>query len=248
MLPRFLALTLVFGLGTSCAVPTMDAVRDLAAIHTPTDWQPMSPAQMTTSPANYFGEVNAIADAGGSYTVQDHGQLELAILQRISQVDISDPARSIEVGSWLLIELAHDDYPQARVEAAKIMARLAGSWILHEEARLVECTPDADLRVAIQALDKASTSKEFQRALSQMQVTSIPDTDVGIRILTALGRTANRFAFTTGQGNAQVFSLALKIVLQGLEEGSQDSNKDVAEICAHWHSLLVARAMSPNDS
>ncbi|MDA0667536.1 MAG: hypothetical protein O3A95_07545 [Planctomycetota bacterium] len=248
MLPRFLALTLVLGLGTSCAIPTMDAVRDLAAIHTPTDWQPTSPAQMTTSPANYFGEVDAIADTEGSYAVEDHRQLELAILQRIAQVDISDPARSIEVGSWLLIELAHDDYPEARVEAAKIIANLAGNWILHEDARIVEGKPDADLRVAIQALDHASSSTEFQLALGQLQVATIPDTIVGIRILTALGRTANRFSFTTGQGDAHVFSLALKIILQGLEEGSLDSNKDVAEICEHWHTLLMSRAMSPTNS
>ena len=203
---------------------------------------------MTTSPANYLGEIDALADSEGSYAVQDHRQLELAILERIAQVDISDPARSIEVGSWLLIELAHDDHPEARVEAAKILANLAGNWILHEDARLVDENPDADLRVAIQALDQAASSTEFQLALDQLQVAIIPETMVGIRILTALGRTANRFAFTSGQDDDAVFSLALKIILQGLEEGSHDANQDVAEICAHWHALLLSRSMSPVQS
>jgi len=244
MLPRILALTLVLGLGTSCAIPTMDAVRDLAAIHTNTDWQPVSPAELTTSPANYFGEVTAAADEEGSYVIANHQELELAILERIAGVDVSDSARSLEVASWLLIELAHDDYPEARVQAAKILSNLAGNWILHENARLTETSPDADLRVAIQALDQASTSQEFQKALTQLSIAEIPDTIVGIRILTALGRTSEGFAFTSGQGDTMVYSVALKIIVQGLEQGSHDAQPDVAEICEHWHTLLMSRAMT----
>ena len=226
----------------------MDAVRDLAAIHTNTDWQPVSPAQMTTSPANYFGEVTAAVDEQGSYVVANHRKLELAILERIAGVDVSDSARSLEVASWLLIELAHDDYPEARVQAAKILSNLAGNWILHEDARLVEDSPDADLRVAIQALDHASTSQEFQQALSQLRVATIPDNMVGIRILTALGRTSEQFAFTSGQGDEMVYAMALKIIVQGLEQGSHDTHPDVAEICEHWHTLLMSRAMMETDS
>ncbi|MFK5955804.1 MAG: hypothetical protein QM477_05075 [Planctomycetota bacterium] len=220
----------------------MDAVHDLAAIHTQTDWQPMSPAEMTTSPANYMGDVSAAADEPGSYLVANHKSLELAILSRIAQVDVSDPARSLEVSSWLLVELAHDEHSAARVEAAKILSNLAGNWILHENARILASVPDTDLMSAVRALDQASSSTEFQMALEQLHAAAIPDTITGIRILTALGRSANQFAFTSGQGDEMVFSVALKIILQGLEEGSRDPKPEVAEICEHWYNLLQSRS------
>ncbi len=239
MLPRLLRLLLVAS-AASCAIPAMDAVHDLAAIHTPTDWRPQTPAMLTAAPAFYLGDLSAASQGAGSYAIPEHRPLELAMLQRIASVDLHDPARSIEVSAWMMVELLQDDYPAARNEAAKILARLAGTWIVEENAALAAVDTNIHLTAALQDFDQAQSRADFDAAISKIGQAPIPDAITALRILTALGRKANDYAFTSGEGNQHVFSTALRLILIGLEQGSKDADSTVAATCAHWVDLLSA--------
>ena len=245
MLPRLLSVFAILGLGFSCAVPAMDAVRDLAAIHTAEDWRPQSPALMTASPDYYLGDFTAATDGAGTYPVEDHRSLEMAILARVASVDVSDPARSIEVSAWMLLALSQDDYPAARAEAARILAQNAGNWILHERARLMPKTEGGDLTEALLTLDQASTRGQFELAMAEISAATLPDEITGIRVLTAIGRMVEDFSYSSGAGNEVPFSAALGIVLHGLEQGLQDPDPTVVETCQHWLDLLLPRATGP---
>lgn len=246
MMPRLLPVCAILGLSASCAVPPMDAVRDLAAIHTAEDWRPQSPALLTASPDFYHGDLSAKVDGAGSYEIHDHRTLEMAILERVANVDVSNPARSIEVCSWMLVALAQDDYPAARAEAARILAQNAGNWILHEDARLLPKEDGVDLAAALNRLDQASTRSQFEEAVYQISAAHLPEDATGIRILTALGRMVGDFSYTSGQGNDVPFSAALGIVLDGLERGLEDPDPTVVETCQHWLDLLLPRATGPS--
>ncbi|MHC4379909.1 MAG: hypothetical protein ACYSU1_02300 [Planctomycetota bacterium] len=245
MKPSLLPVFAILGLGVSCAVPAMDAVRDLAAIHTAEDWRPQSPALLSASPEYYLGDLTSAADGFDTYVIEDHRQLEMAILQRVASVDVSDPARSIEVSSWMLVALSQDDYPAARSEAARILAQNAGNWILHENARLMPKSEDGNLAEALLTLDRAKTRGQFEVAMTEVSAATLPDRITGIRILTAIGRMVSDFSYSSGAGNEVPFSAALGIVLDGLEQGLQDPDPTVVETCRHWLDLLLPRATGP---
>jgi hypothetical protein len=247
MLPRLLSVLLLLALVPACAVPPMNAVRDLAAIHTVDDWQPRSPATLSVSPDFYYGDLTAATERSGTYPVTDHRKLELAILERIATVDVHDPAESLEVSSWLLVLLTEDDHPAAREEAAQILARNAGNWIVHDDARLLAKDPSIDLVSALRGLDAASDRTTYDLALARIGKAEIPDVLTGIRILTALGRTAIDYSFSSGEGDDRVFSTALGIVLMGLEVGREDPDPEVSETCRYWYDLLLPRAQEPVD-
>ena len=242
MMPRLVSVLLLLTLAFSCAVPPMDAVRDLAAIHTEDDWRPRSPAQMSVAPAYYFGDLTAVAERAGSYTVEDHRALEKEILERIATVDVSDPAESLEVSAWMMVALLQDNHAPARKRAAEILGRNAGNWIVTEDARLRTANPDINLVAALRGLESAEDRMSFDLALSQIGSASIPDAVTGIRILTALGRKAIDFTYSSGEGDDRIFSTALGIVLMGLEQGRNDADAEVSETCVYWHDLLLPRA------
>lgn len=248
MMPRLLSVLLLLTLATACAVPPMDALRDLAAIHTEDDWQPRSPAQLSVSPAFYHGELSAATERAGTYVVEDHRALEMAILERIATVDVGDPAESVEASAWLMVVLLQDDHAEARREAAEILARNAGNWIVEDGARLRAKDPSIDLIGALRGLDSASDRTTYDLALSRIGSAEIPDIVTGIRILTALGRTALEFSYTSGEGDDRVFSTALGIVLMGLDHGRTDPDSTVAETCSTWYDLLLPRAQEAVDA
>ncbi|MGB0952211.1 MAG: hypothetical protein ACPG31_03215 [Planctomycetota bacterium] len=242
MMPRLISFLLLLTLATACAVPPMDAVRDLAAIHTEDDWRPRSPAQMSVAPAYYFGDLTAVAERAGSYTVDDHRALEKEILERIATVDVGDPAESLEVSAWMMVALLQDDHAPARKRAAEILGRNAGNWIVGEQARLRSTNPEINLVGALRGLENAEDRVSFDLALSQIGSAEIPDAITGIRILTALGRKAIDFTYSSGDGDDRIFSTALGIVLMGLDQGRNDADAEVSETCVYWYDLLLPRA------
>jgi hypothetical protein len=243
-LPLFLWASLAMLLATSCGVPPMDAVRDLAAIHTADTWRPRTPADMTVSPEVYLGDAAARRLGAGTYEVADHRTLELAILEQLNQVDPSDPANAVETSSWLLIELLKDDYPGARIAAAKILSNLAGRWISAYDARLVEEVPGGDLTAAIEKMQAATDGRSLNSAARELSAMSFPDAGTALRVLTALGRRADTLGFTDNEANQPLYALALKLVMIGLEEGSRSADADVAEACRERYELLLSYAQA----
>jgi hypothetical protein len=230
LLPK-LVTCIALGLAASCSLPTMDAVRDLAAIHTQTDWQPQTPAHLSVPPAFYYGNPAARASGDGIYAVEDHRGLELAIIEQINGVDANDPAYAIEVCAWMLMELTQDEHREARIAATHVLLRLAGTWAQTENVTWSAAQEGASFELAVGALNAATDHASFIAAVEQLQLTQFPDVLSGIRVLTALGRLAHRFGLGSGDGDTVVLSAALGIVIQSFEvcEGTPDPR--VADAC-----------------
>jgi hypothetical protein len=226
----------------ACAVPPMDAVRDLAAIHTEDTWRPRTPADMTVPPAVYLGDATARRLGAGTYEVADHRTLELAIIDQLNAVDAADPAASFEVASWLLLALLRDDYGGARVQAAKVLSNLAGNWISDLGAQLDEEEPELSLTAGLAALQAAADGRQLNAAARALSRTAFPDAASALRTLTALGRLSDSRAFSVSDANEPLYSLGLKLVLIGLEEGARSEDAEVAEACRARYELLMAYA------
>jgi len=209
----------------------MDAVGDLAAIHTQTDWRPQSPAYMSVPPDFYFGNVAARVSGEGIYAVDDHRELEVAIIEQINGVDASDPAYAVEVCAWMLIALSQDDHTEARIGSTHVLLRIAGTWAEMEGVTWAQAQDGADFQAAVRQLDAASDHRSFIEAVEQLQRTRIPDVISGIRVLTALGRMSHEFGLSSGDDDEVVISAALGLVIQSIEKLNDVSDQRVADAC-----------------
>lgn len=228
----------------ACSVPPLDAIRDLAAIHSETDWQPRSPAQLSVPPDWYLeGVMSAKLPESGSYEVADHRALELAILDRIGPIDVDKPPMACESASWLLLELLHDDHSAARIKAAAHLSALAGAWIERKGARLPAMEPTGSLPAALQAVEAARDSKEFLAALELVQRAPLADGTSTIRLLAGLGRRASLHGVGPNHQSAELLAaIGTRAILSGLEIAAQDPDPEVARACRERHDLLVRYA------
>lgn len=220
---------IALGLAASCSLPTMDVVSDLAAIHNQRNWQPQSPAQMSVPPDFYFGNVAARVSGDGSYVIENHGALELAILEHVNGVDASDPSYAIEVSAWMLIELSQDDHSEARVAATHVLLRLAGTWAETKGVTWMAAEEGADFQQAVRTLNAATDHASFIIGVEALRRTQITDLMSGIRVLTALGRLSHKHGLSAGGGNDIVLSAALGLVIQCLEQIDADTDTEVAD-------------------
>lgn len=224
----------------ACSVAPMNAVRDLAAIHDETSWQPRSPAQMTAAPAAYLGQVSTdLARGDGIYVVADHRELELAILDKISGVPAQDPAAALEAAAWLMIELAHDDHREARVKSAAILSQLAGAWVDREGVRLSSAALVGDLATATRAVDAAEDARAFLAAMRLLDVAPLPSGPDAARLVAGVGRTAHSLGVGQDHESAEyLYRLGTRAVLATLESGARDADAEVARACAERAELL----------
>lgn len=224
----------------ACSISPEDAVRDLAAIHTETDWQPRSPAQMSVPPAWYLeGPMSATVPQAGSYEVTDHRALELAILDEIGPIDPRDPALAFESAAWLLLELLHDDHGAARVRAAVHLSNLAGAWIEDQGARLPAGPLQGDLISALQSVESAQDAKQFLAALEQVQQAPLADGTSLIRLTAGLGRRAGLHGITADHASADLLAaIGTRIVLAAFALGAADPDQEVARACQERQELL----------
>jgi len=241
-LPLSLFPLLAMVLLASCGVPPVDAVRDLAAIHSKDHWRPVSPADMTVSPEVYLGDQTARRLGAGNYEIADHRTLELAILKQLNTVDPANPGDALETASWLLVELTQDDYGGARIQAAKILSNLAGIWISREGAQLVDEDPSENLPEALRQLQEAPDAAALSKAATRLSHVAFPDSLTALRVLTALGRRADTRSYADNGSNGPIYSLALKLVMIGLEEGTHSAEEDVARACQERYDLLLSYA------
>jgi hypothetical protein len=207
----------------------MDVVSDLAAIHNQTNWQPQSPAQMSVPPDFYFGNVAARASGDGSYVIEDHRALELAIIEQINGVEATDPSYAIEVSAWMLIELSQDDHSEARVGATHVLLRLAGTWAEMNDVHWMPAEDGADFQQAVRALNAATDHSSFIAGVEALRRTQVPDLISGIRTLTALGRLSHKHGLSAGGGNNIVLSAALSLVMQSLEQVDTGTDTKAAD-------------------
>lgn len=224
----------------ACSVAPMNAVRDLAAIHDETSWQPRSPAVLTASPASYLGEMSTdLARGGGEYEVADHRALELAIIEKIGGVPTQDPAASLEAAAWLMIELAHDDHREARIKSAAILSQLAAAWVDREGVRLSAAPPAGDLAAATRAVDAAQDARAFLDAMRLLDAAPLPPGPDAARLVAGVGRTAHALGVGSGHDSAPLlYRLGTRAVLATLEASARDGDAEVARACAERADLL----------
>jgi hypothetical protein len=225
---------------SACAISPEDAVRDLAAIHTETDWQPRSPAQMSVPPAWYLeGVKSAKVPQAGSYEVSDHRALELAILDEIGPIDVQNPAMAFESAAWLMLELLHDDHGTARVLAAVHLSNLAGAWIADKGARLPAEPLHGDLAAALHAVEAAQDAKQFLAALELVQQAPLADGTSLIRLTAGLGRRASLHQIGPGHESAALMAaIGTRAVIAALTLGAADADQEVARACRERQELL----------
>lgn len=245
-LPALSLLILAILLG-SCTAPSRRGIEDLAAIHDPATWMPRSPAFLSVSPDVYLAAKPTINGGPGRYKVDDHRELEQAILKSIATAPREDPGLVIEASSWLAIELLHDDFPAARIQAAAILSSFAGHWIERNQIQLPHADPaDADrfarATTAFLAADEAGDEQERLAALEHLITLQPPTPLAAVRTMTGIGRRLGHKPLAD-ESSPRALAFALRNVLYLLEVGSQDSDPDVAENCRKRYNMLAAYAL-----
>lgn len=218
----------------------MNAVRDLAAIHDERNWQPRSPADMTVAPAAYMGKADTdLVRGAGTYVVEDHRALELAILDKVGGVEHDDPTAALEATSWLMIELLHDDHPAARIKSAAILSQLAGAWVDRKGVRIPAVPLTGNLEAALRAIDTATDANEFLAAMQLLSAAPLPAGPEAVRVVVGASRTASAFGVGDDHRSALLlYTLGTRAVLSALDAGAQAADPEVAHACAERAALL----------
>lgn len=230
-------------LASACAMPSGDAVRDLAAIHDPVDWTPRSPAALSVAPGAYMGNMGDRISGAGLYEIHDHRQLELALLDSIAATEPDREGPTLEASAWLLTLLLADDHAAARVRSAKTLSSWCGHWVSRMEARL-PVDPQGSLEEAVRMLDEVEEREEFEAALLALNQAALPDAWTAVRVLTGLARTAPRWS-TIEERNPAVFAFSLRVVLLGLQTAAKDADPEVAAVCKERAGLVRDYASRP---
>ncbi len=244
--PALILSILVLVLG-SCTAPARRGIEDLAAIHNSNTWMPRSPAFLSVSPDVYLAAKPSVNGGPGHYTIHDHRELEHAILKSIASAPREDAGMVIEATSWLAIELLHDDYNKARIQAAAILSSFAGHWIEQTGINLPHADPaDADRygRAATDFLAADETGNDQKRlAALETLITLQPPTPLAaVRTMTGVGRRLGRKPLAE-EYTPRALAFALRNVLYLLEVGSRDSDPEVAENCRKRYNMLAAYAL-----
>jgi len=246
-----LALSLLVLL-SSCAAPAGRAIEDLAAIHDPRDWSPRSPATLSVPPETYLAERPMRGGGPGRYVIDDHRELELAILRSLATAPYNDQGMALEASAWLAVELLYDDYDEARAKSAAVLSSLAAAWIERLAVRvpIAQATDGETYARATQAFldaDERGNDADRAAALDTLIGLRAPSSTVSVRTLTGVARRLSR-APLPPRFEQRGFAFGLTCVLGFLEEGAQDPSPTVAEACAARLDLLSKFAHAESSS
>ena len=230
----------------SCGAPAQRAIEDLAAIHDPSDWSPRSPASLSVSPERYLAERPSRAGGPGLYEIEDHRELEAGILRTIAGAPVVAPGFALETSAWLAIELLHDDFAEARIQAAAILSSFAGVWIERGGVRLTQpqqVDAEAYARAAQAFLDADEAKDRGARlqALEQLARLRAPNPVVMVRTLTGVARRMDRTPLRESD-EGLAFRYGAACILAFLEAGAADSDPEVADACRARLELLAQYA------
>jgi hypothetical protein len=226
----------------SCAAPAARAIEDLAAIHDQSTWRPRSPASLSVAPEQYLAERPSRAGGPGVYVIEDHRELEAGILRTIAGAPVDDPGLALKACAWLAIELLHDDFPEARVQAAAILSSFAGAWIERERVRLEPAQPiDAEgYARATQAFIDADEAKDASGRAAALEELARLQPDSPTTLVRALSGVAARVGSTPlrKRYEERAYRLGAASVLIFLEAGAADPDPEVADACRARLELL----------
>jgi hypothetical protein len=239
---RVWPLGLALILSTSCGAPASRAIEDLAAIHDPTTWTPRSPASLSVAPESYLAEQPSRASGPGLYVIEDHRELEAGILRAISGAPAEDVGLSLEASAWLAIELLHDDFAPARIQAAAILSSFAGAWIERGGARLelpqeVSSETYARATQAFLDADEAKDADGRAEALEQLARMRGPSPVVIVRTLTGIARRLDRMPLNS-RYEERAYRYGAACVMSFLEAGASSEDSEVSAACRQRLELL----------
>jgi len=240
---------LVFGSG-ACTVPAMKGIEDLAAIHNPSDWSPRSPAIMSVPPEVYLAERPNRQGGTDRYVIHNHRELEHAILKSVATMPREGAGRIMEASSWLAIELLHDDYAEARIQAAAILSSFAGYWIEQRKVGHADTGPAVHPNAYAEAVDRfmtADNQRDYEgrlAALDELSNMRAPSALAAVRALTGIGRRLGRGELDYEE-QMRALTFALHSVMTFLETASHDPDPKVAEACRTRFELLAKFSRSP---
>jgi hypothetical protein len=221
-LPRLLPLMAIVltPLFTSCQMNPAGDIRDLAAIHDPSTWQPVSNS--------------AVED---SFQITDHRQLEEAILTSLGAVSAEDFSFAFELSSWMMLMLVHDENPVARRQSLAILGNLAGGWISRSDASFFAADNPLEIEPAIQLLANSTNAAELEAAAAAILNSATPSVYTSLRIMAALGRKIHVIPVDEKR-HATICSLALRMTVVGITAAVADTDADVSSSAQSTLDLL----------
>tara|TARA_B110000116_G_scaffold249511_1_gene243277 strand:+ start:143 stop:763 length:621 start_codon:yes stop_codon:yes gene_type:complete len=195
-------------------------IRDLAAIHDPSTWQPVSNS--------------AVED---SFQITDHRQLEEAILTSLGAVSAEDFSFAFELSSWMMLMLVHDENPVARRQSLAILGNLAGGWLSRCDASFFTADNPLEIEPAIQLLANSTNAAELEAAAAAILNSATPSVYTSLRIMAALGRKIHVIPVDEKR-HATVCSLALRMTVVGITAAVADTDADVSSSAQSTLDLL----------
>jgi hypothetical protein len=221
-LPRLLPLMAIVltPLFTSCQMNPAGDIRDLAAIHDPSTWQPVSNS--------------AVED---SFQITDHRQLEEAILTSLGAVSAEDFSFAFELSSWMMLMLVHDENPVARRQSLAILGNLAGGWLSRSDASFFAADNPLEIEPAIQLLANSTNAAELEAAAAAILNSATPSVYTSLRIMAALGRKIHVIPVDEKR-HATICSLALRMTVVGITAAVADTDADVSSSAQSTLDLL----------
>ena len=221
-LPRLLPLMAIVltPLFTSCQMNPAGDIRDLAAIHDPSTWQPVSNS--------------AVED---SFQITDHRQLEEAILTSLGAVSAEDFSFAFELSSWMMLMLVHDENPVARRQSLAILGNLAGGWLSRCDASFFTTDNPLEIGPAIQLLANSTNAAELEAAAAAILNSATPSVYTSLRIMAALGRKIHVIP-VDAKRHATICSLALKLTVVGVAAAVADADADISSSAQSTLDLL----------
>jgi hypothetical protein len=221
-LPRLLPLMAIVltPLFTSCQMNPAGDIRDLAAIHDPSTWQPVSNS--------------AVED---SFQITDHRQLEEAILTSLGAVSAEDFSFAFELSSWMMLMLVHDENPVARRQSLAILGNLAGGWLSRCDASFFTADNPLEIEPAIQLLANSTNAAELEAAAAAILNSATPSVYTSLRIMAALGRKIHVIPVDEKR-HATICSLALRMTVVGITAAVADTDAAVSSSAQSTLDLL----------
>lgn len=210
--PRLLTLLVIIltSLFASCQTSPSGDIRDLAAIHDPVTWQPVS---------------NSAVEA--SFHISDHRQLEEEILTRLGAISAEDFSFAFELSSWMMVMLVHDENPVARRQSLAILGNLAGGWLSRCDASFFTAENPLEIEPAIQLLANSTNATELEAAAEAILNSATPGIYTSLRIMLALGRKIHIIPVDEKR-YATICSLALRMTVVGITAALDDADAAVS--------------------
>jgi hypothetical protein len=206
----------------SCQINPSGNIRDLAAIHDPVTWQPVSN--------------RAVEDV---FQITDHRQLEEAILTNLGAISAEDFSFAFELSSWMMLMLVHDENPVARRQSLAILGNLAGGWLSRCDASFFNADNPLEIEPAIQLLANSMNATDLEAAAEAILNSTTPSIYTSLRIMAALGRKIHIIPVDEKR-HATICSLALRMTVVGITAAVADTDAVVSSSAQSALDILNA--------